>query len=127
MGNISIKLNLRQLKSHVMELKGKSGMVKCIVLPIEANALFEGEKGIYLDLQGYEIKERKPDRKQTHLIKQSFPETIYKLFSEEDKKNLPIVGDAILWGRSEPDPQEYEVEPPKQDDPVNIDPNDLPF
>jgi len=126
MGNISIKLNLRQLKSHVMKLKGKSGMIDCLVLPVEANCLFVGEKGIYLDLYGYEIKERKPDRKQTHIIKQSFPEDVYRLFNDDDKKNLPIVGDAILWGRIEPEPVEYLVEqPPVQ--PENPGTDDLPF
>lgn len=104
-------------------------MVKCIVFPIEANSLFEGEKGIYLDLQAYELKERKPDRKQTHIIKQSLPENIYRLLSEEDKKNLPIIGDAIVWGRQEPEPQEYVVEPPAATESYNPERpvDDLPF
>jgi len=124
MGNISIKLNLRQLKSHVMKMKGKSGM-----LPIEANNLFVGEKGIYIDLQAYEIKEKKSDRKQTHIIKQSLPDDIYRLLSEDDKKSLPIVGDAILWGRTEPEPVEFHVDVPDVNDNTNgyAPSNDLPF
>lgn len=129
MGNISIKLNLRQLKSHVMKMKGKSGMINCLVLPIEANNLFVGEKGIYIDLQAYEIKEKKSDRKQTHIIKQSLPDDIYRLLSEDDKKSLPIVGDAILWGRTEPEPVEFHVDVPDVNDNTNgyAPSNDLPF
>lgn len=50
MGNISAKINLRQLQSAVRTMKGKSGDIKCLVIPIAANNLVEGEKGVYLDL-----------------------------------------------------------------------------
>lgn len=123
MSNISIKLNLRQLKSAVRTMKGKSGDIRCLVIPIEENCLYEGEKGIYLDLQAYKLKERNPDRKDTHLIKQSLPKNIYDVMPEEERRNLPIIGNAILWSGSEPEPQNYEVSPPDDSEQGN----DLPF
>ncbi|MEN6621967.1 MAG: hypothetical protein ABFD50_10505 [Smithella sp.] len=120
MSNISIKINLRRLKSHVMKLNGKNGPVECIVLPIEPNNLVVGEKGIYLDLQAYGIKERKTDSKQTHLVKQSLPEDVYRLLSDEDKKNLPIIGGAIQWDLLGEQPNDYHVEQPEAEE-------DLPF
>lgn len=124
MSNISIKLNLRQLKSHVMNMNVKNGQVKCLVLPIAENSLFEGEKGIYIDLQAWEIKERKPDRKQTHIIKQSYPKELFDKLSEEQKQAIPIIGDAILWlGFQEPEPNNFEVSQPD----IKPEEDDLPF
>lgn len=125
MGNISIKLNLRQLKSHVMNLKGSNGMVKCLVLPVNENNLHEGEKGLYLDLQAWEIKERKPERKQTHIIKQSYPKELFDKLTEEQKQSIPIIGDAIVWsGYQEPEPNTFEVSQPDSNQPEE---DDLPF
>jgi len=39
------------------------------------------------------------------MIKKHKTKTIYS----DEKKALPIVGDAILRGRSEPNPEEYQV------------------
>ena len=123
--NISIKINLRQLKSHVMPMKGKIGMIDCIVIPIEANSLFIGEKGVYLDLQAWEIKEKKADRKQTHIIKQSFAKEVFDQLSDTQKQAIPIIGDAILWGGfSEPEPNDFPVELPTYESPLRS--NNLP-
>lgn len=121
MSNISIKLNLRQLKSAVRTMKGKSGDIRCLVIPIEENCLFEGEKGIYLDLQAYQLREKLADRKDTHLIKQSFPKSIYDVMPEEDRKHLPIIGNAILWSGSEPEPNNTDIGVSDESE------NDLPF
>lgn len=126
MSNISIKINLRQLKSHVMTLNGKSGKIECVVLPIDANHLFRGEKGLYLDLQAYELKERKEGQKDTHLVKQTIPKVVFDTMNEEERKQIPIVGNLTVWGRQEPQPREFEVyqpEPENQAEPEN----DLPF
>lgn len=97
MGNFSAKLNLLQLNAVVKNLKGQSGEVKCLVIPINQNSLFEGEKGIYLDIQGFEIKQKREGSKDTHLIKQSFPKEVYDKLTDEQKKELPILGNAIFW------------------------------
>lgn len=100
MGNISIKLNLAGLKHAVRKEKGKTGEVECLIIPIEANNLYRGEKGMYLDLQASEIKNKREGSKDTHLVKQSLPKEVYSAMSDEDKKAMPILGNAILWGGS---------------------------
>lgn len=102
MSTISIKLNLRQLK-HVIT-KTKKG-TKCLLIPISENDLFEGEKGIYLDITAWELK-TKNDGKDTHILKQSFLKEKYESMSKEEKESLPIFGAAKVWnGQNEPAPQ----------------------
>lgn len=109
MSNISIKINLRQLKSTVRTMKGTSGPIECLIIPIDQNFLVKGEKGVYLDMQAYELKEKKADRKDTHLIKQSFPKEVFDAMSDDDKKVTPIIGNLVVWGFSEPAPVNVEI------------------
>ncbi len=109
MSNISIKINLRQLKSAVRPMKGISGEVMCLIIPIDQNHLVKGEKGVYLDMQAYELKEKKGDRKDTHLIKQSFPKDVFDKMTEDEKLALPIFGNLVVWGYSEPTPNNVEI------------------
>lgn len=106
MGNISIKLNLTQLKHVKREFTGKDGQSKilCLVLPIEENKIFQGEKGMYLDITAIEIKNKSGDSKDTHLLKQSFGKEIYDAMTTEERESYPILGNAIQWGRQEPNP-----------------------
>lgn len=96
MSNISTKLNLSGLKSVIQTKKGKSGDIECLVIPIDQNHLFRGEKGIYLDLTHIPLKN--PRDKDTHLVKQSLPKDVYSAMSEEDRKAMPILGNTIVWG-----------------------------
>lgn len=100
MSNISTKVNLAALKHSVKKLKGQTGEVECLIIPIEANSLFKGEKGVYLDLTGFEIKNKANESKDSHLVKQSFPKEVYEKMTDEDKKAQPIIGSHILWGQS---------------------------
>jgi len=123
MSRISGKLNLLQLHGVVKMMTGKDKkQVECIVLPIEKNNLFKGEKGIYLDLIAFEVDpaKRNNDSKDTHLVKQSFPKEVRDLMSEDDLKKLPILGSLQVWGeRTEGEPVSSSV-PQKEED-------DLPF
>jgi hypothetical protein len=110
MSNISIKINLRQLKSAVRKMKSASGEIECLIIPINQNHLIKGEKGIYIDMQAYELKEKKADRKDTHLIKQGFPKEVFDAMSEEEKKATPILGNLVVWGYSEPAPVNVEID-----------------
>jgi hypothetical protein len=119
MSNISIKINLRQLKSAVRTMKSASGEIECLIIPINQNHLIKGEKGIYIDMQAYELKEKKADRKDTHLIKQGFPKEVFDAMSEEEKKTTPILGNLVVWGYSEPAPVNVEIvetQPGESDD-----------
>jgi hypothetical protein len=109
MGNISAKINLRQLQSAVRTMKGKSGDIECVVIPIAANNLVKGEKGVYLDLIGFELKEKIGDRKDTHLVKQSLPKEAMEKMSDEQKHAMPILGNMVLWGFQEPAPNNVEL------------------
>lgn len=102
MSKISGKLNLLNLHGVVKMIKGQSGMVECIVIPLEINSLFKGEKGIYLDIIAFEVDpaKRNAESKDTHLIKQSFPKDVRDLMSEDDLKKLPILGNLQVWGES---------------------------
>jgi hypothetical protein len=122
---ISAKINLRQLKSHVMTMKTKSGEpIECVVLPIEQNHIFKSEKSLFLDFQLYELREKRED--QTHLIKQNFSKVYYDSLSEDEKNKLPIIGSAILWGKTEPEPRTFEVLQNEPNEP-GLDENGLPF
>ena len=110
MSNISIKINLRQLKSAVRTMKSASGEIECLIIPINQNHLIKGEKGIYIDMQAYELKEKKADRKDTHLIKQGFPKEVFDAMSDEEKKATPILGNLVVWGYSEPAPVNVEID-----------------
>jgi hypothetical protein len=98
MGNISIKINLTQFKSVLMPLPNKNGvLLNCVVLPIEANHFFKGEKGVYCDLIAFELKQKKEGIKDTHSIKQSFSKEFLEALSQDEKNNLPFIGGLIVW------------------------------
>lgn len=105
MATISGKLNLMQLKAAIRRMDGANGPIDCIVLPIEANHFFRGEKGIYLDITAFELKEKKGDNKDTHLVKQSLPKEVYEVMTDDQKRALPILGNLRVWGEwTEPEP-----------------------
>lgn len=99
--NISLKHNLLTLKGATrMDIDGKSGKVRCLVIPIEMANLFDGEKGVYMDSTAIPITNPKSDSKDTHLVKQSFSKEKFNAMSEDDRKAIPIMGNAIVWGET---------------------------
>ena len=101
MSNISTKINLAGLVHAVQTKKSKSGMVECLVIPIDQNFLYRGEKGLYLDLTHFEIMDKSKfaeGQKDTHLVKQSLPKDVYENMSEDQRKAFPILGSTIVWG-----------------------------
>ena len=77
-------------------MKAASGDIECLIIPIDQNYLVRGEKGLYLDLQANELKEKKADRKDTHLIKQGFPKEVFDAMTDEEKKTTPIIGNLVV-------------------------------
>jgi len=97
---MSIKLNLAGLVHATRIEKGQSGEQECIIIPIGKNNLFKGEKGLYIDLTAIEIKDRSKfaaDQKDTHLVKQSLPKEVFEKLTDDEKRAMPILGNAILW------------------------------
>ena len=98
MGNISIKLNLTQFASVLKPIAGKDGkLIDCIVLPIEKNHFFKGEKGVYVDMIGFERKTKLEGSKDTHSIKQSFSKEYLESLTQDEKNGLPFLGSLIVW------------------------------
>lgn len=120
MNNISIDLNLRQLKHAVITTKKGA---KCLLIPIAENQLIEGEKGIYLNATGFEIKNKSDDQKNTHLVKQSFKKEVYEAMSDEQKKAMPILGNLTVWSGSKSEPEPVGISEDLQKDIAD----DLPF
>lgn len=113
MANISSRINLTLLKHARREMKGQGGKkIDCLIIPIDENHLYKGEKGVYLDLTSIEIKDKSkqaPGQKDTHLIKQSFSREFYDTLTDEQKKAFPILGNTIDWSKvapSEPQPMQ---------------------
>lgn len=99
MSNLSISLNLANLKSAIREFKSaEGGTYKALVIPIQKNQMIEGAKGgVYINLIAFARKERKEGENSTHIIKQSFPKDTLEAMSDDEKKALPILGDLIDW------------------------------
>jgi hypothetical protein len=117
---ITVKINLRQLTHALMTTpKGE----KCIVIPIKPNNLFEGEKGLYLDIVGFDYEDKTgaqyPD---THLLKQSFSKEKLAAMTEDQRKALPILGNARVSGSGQ-----HGEPAPKGSDTIATSPDDLPF
>lgn len=95
MSNFNIKLNLLAFKHSVRSMKGKEGMIDCIVIPLAANHLFKGDKGIYMDITAIEIAN--PKFEDTHLLKQGLPKEVYDALTDEQRKATPIFGNMGPW------------------------------
>lgn len=102
MSKLNIKINLANLIGAVRFENAESGPVECLIIPLEANHLFKGKSGIYLDLAAFDLKEIKDN--QTHLIKQSLPKEVYQKQTEEERKAMPILGNVSQWEDSTSEP-----------------------
>lgn len=87
MSNFSVKINLFKLRK-VRFIKKDDDLFVCI--PVKANSLFQGEKGIYLECTGWQLQNS--DFGDTHMVKLSVNKEIYDKLTDEQKKKLPIIG-----------------------------------
>lgn len=118
---ISGRLNLLMLKGAVKKMKAQSGEMDCLVIPIEQNNLFRGEKGVYLDIIGFEISTRREGSKDTHIVKQSLNKETREAMSEEQLKAMPIIGNLAVWVEGN-----FNQEPVASPTPIDV-ADDLPF
>lgn len=103
MENFNIKQNLAAFKHIVRKMKNKAGvLVDCVIIPLEANHVFTGEKGLWVDITAIAVKEPKFD--DTHILKQGLPKEVYEKLTDEQKKSQPIFGNMGPWksGKNEP-------------------------
>lgn len=99
--NIGGKLDLTQLVHVKTKKKNKAGEeIDCLVIPIQTNNLFQGEKGnVYLDLIAFPLRESKDYA--THLVKQSLPKDVRGKMSKEDQDKMPIFGNLKVMDGSQ--------------------------
>ena len=89
--NIFIRINLAAFNSAgVARLQGRTGIKKCLIIPIEENFLYEGNKGVYADFVGW--RNEKLSGSDTHLIKQSLSKEVRETLSNEERMALPTFG-----------------------------------
>lgn len=104
MSRITAKINLMNLKAAIRNMNGQSGLMECLVIPISSNKLFKGEKGIYLDLVGFEIEKPIEGSKDTHILKQSLSKEQRELMTEAEVRAMPILGNLRMWDGSGGEP-----------------------
>ena len=91
MANFSIKADLLKVTgAFMMNLKGKTATKRCLCIPVDDSGLFVGEKGVYLNLTAVEMRE--PRYGDTHCVKINLGRDAYNALSEEERKNIPILG-----------------------------------
>lgn len=87
------KINLAKLNNAmVKELKGRSGMVKCVIIPVEENNIYCGNNGsAYLS---FTCNERpvKSEWGETHTIRPQVSLDKYRTMSKEEKMSIPFIG-----------------------------------
>lgn len=89
--NYSIKIDLLKLKGAFMrELQGKTAAKKCIIIPVEENDIYVGQKGCYLDLTGIEMAN--PQFGDTHFVKPDIPKAKRETMTDEQRRAVPILG-----------------------------------
>lgn len=99
---LNIRVNLSKLnKSAVLMLQGKAGPVKCVVIPVEENNLYIGDKGAYLDVTAIPLTN--PKYAETHLLKPSLPKEKYQALTEEQRNAIPIIGGVTPFKTAEPE------------------------
>lgn len=98
MTNFNAKLNLMKLsRAGIMQIQGRGEVLRCLVIPVEENHLFistdeatKRPKAAYLDLSAWEL--HNPRYEETHMIKQSLPKEVRERMTEEQRKEMPILG-----------------------------------
>lgn len=92
MSNFQLSIDLLKLQGAALQdLRAADGSVKrCLVLPLWEAGLYEGKRGVYLDLRAVELQN--PQFEDTHFVKQSVSADRYKAMSEEERSAMPIIG-----------------------------------
>ena len=88
MKNFNVKINLA-LMNGVKTITSKKDNEKYVCIPLSDNYIFEGKKGLYLDLTAYSYDGKFGE---SHFLKNRIPKDIYEKMSDEDKKNTTIIG-----------------------------------
>ncbi len=88
MKNFSVKINLALMNGASL-ITSRKNNEKYVCIPLSENYIFEGKKGLYLDLTAYSYDGKFGE---SHFLKNRIPKDIYEKMSDEDKKNTSIIG-----------------------------------
>ena len=101
MSNFNFKLDLSKFNGFgKITLQGQSGQSKrCVVLPIEDNSIFEGDKGTYIDLVCFETPNSEYGSHMVTISKTKEEQEHEKQTGERIRK--PIVGNLKPFGNSQ--------------------------
>lgn len=89
--NYRLKINLKAFRNAaVTEIQGRTGAKRCIVIPLEDNDVFEGEKGAYVELKARTYNE--PKYGNTHFVKLGVSSERYKAMTDEERDTIPFLG-----------------------------------
>lgn len=102
MENFGIKIDLLKLKGAFMRnLKGRTVTKRCLIIPVDdCDGMFLGEKGCYLNLTAIEMQN--PQYSDTHCIKADMPKERRETMTEEEIRNIPILGGMHAIERKQP-------------------------
>lgn len=100
---LRISLNLTNIKgAFVRNLKGSNTTKPCVIIPIDEQTMFVGEKGVYVDIVGFPLKDenRNGDNDhRTHSLMQSFSKEYRDAMTEEQRKSQPFLGNVSVFKR----------------------------
>lgn len=89
--NYGQKVNLLALGGAFMaNIQGKTAKKRCICIPVDDAHLYEGEKGVYLNMNMWVSKNSQYG--DSHYLTQNLPKEVRDTMSEDEKKSLPILG-----------------------------------
>lgn len=92
MSNFGIKIDCLKLKgAFLRNLQGRTSTKRCLIIPVDdCDGMFLGEKGCYLNLTAIEMQE--PKYSDTHCVKVDIPKEQRDAMTEEEIRNIPILG-----------------------------------
>ena len=90
--NYSLKIDVKKFhKAFVTHIQGKTATVECVCIP--TSEFYKGKKGeLYSNIEIVERKNGAGEYGDTHFAKQQLEKESYKALSEEQRKNIPILG-----------------------------------
>lgn len=90
--NYSLKIDVKKLnKAFVMPIQGKTATVECVCIP--TSEFYKGKNGeLYSNIEIVERKNGAGQYGDTHFAKQQLEKASYQALTEEQRKNIPILG-----------------------------------
>jgi len=90
--NYSQKIDIKKLnRAFVMPIVGKSSTVECVCIP--TSEFYKGKNGeLYCNMEIIERKNGAGQFGDTHFVKQQLEKASYQALTEEQRKNIPILG-----------------------------------